>query len=190
MYLVCRLDLPSFPTRRSSDLARLAAAYRRRSQQAERQRRGDRARPSAGRLRDQADDHPDPRPARPRQEIRPADHVRRRRPDQRHHRDRKSTRLNSSHRCISYAALTYPLSLHDALPISLAWLQHTGADPNKLNVNGGAIALGHPLGASGTKLMTTLIHALHARGKKYGLQTMCEGGGLTNVTIEIGRAHV
>jgi len=53
----------------------------------------------------------------------------------------------------------------------------------RLNVNGGAIALGHPLGASGTKLMTTLIHALKARGAKYGLQTMCEGGGLANVTI-------
>jgi acetyl-CoA C-acetyltransferase len=64
-----------------------------------------------------------------------------------------------------------------------AWLQVLGADPDKLNVNGGAIALGHPLGASGTKLMTTLIHALHARGKRWGLQTMCEGGGLANVTI-------
>jgi acetyl-CoA C-acetyltransferase len=50
-------------------------------------------------------------------------------------------------------------------------------------VNGGAIALGHPLGATGTKLMTTLVHALHARGKKWGLQTMCEGGGIANVTI-------
>lgn len=68
-------------------------------------------------------------------------------------------------------------------PVPMAWLKHTGADPEKLNVNGGAIALGHPLGASGTKLMTTLIHALRARGKKYGLQTMCEGGGLANVTI-------
>ncbi len=56
-------------------------------------------------------------------------------------------------------------------------------DHAKLNVNGGAIALGHPLGATGTKLMTTLIHALRARGKRYGLQTMCEGGGLANVTI-------
>ena len=65
----------------------------------------------------------------------------------------------------------------------VAWLQKTGADPDRLNVNGGAIALGHPLGASGTKLMTTLVHALKARGKKYGLQTMCEGGGLANVTI-------
>jgi acetyl-CoA C-acetyltransferase len=68
-------------------------------------------------------------------------------------------------------------------PIPLAWLKHTGADPQKLNVNGGAIALGHPLGASGTKLMATLVHALHARKKKYGLQTMCEGGGMANVTI-------
>ena len=68
-------------------------------------------------------------------------------------------------------------------PVPLAWLKHTGADPEKLNVNGGAIALGHPLGASGTKLMATLVHALHARGLKYGLQTMCEGGGVANVTI-------
>lgn len=68
-------------------------------------------------------------------------------------------------------------------PVPLAWLQTLGADPARLNVNGGAIALGHPLGASGTKLMTTLIHALGQRGKRYGLQTMCEGGGMANVTI-------
>jgi acetyl-CoA C-acetyltransferase len=68
-------------------------------------------------------------------------------------------------------------------PIPLAWLQALGADPQRLNVNGGAIALGHPLGATGTKLMSTLIHALHGRRKRYGLQTMCEGGGLANVTI-------
>jgi acetyl-CoA C-acetyltransferase len=68
-------------------------------------------------------------------------------------------------------------------PVPLAWLREIGADASKLNVNGGAIALGHPLGASGTKLMTTLVHALKARGKRYGLQTMCEGGGLANVTI-------
>jgi acetyl-CoA C-acetyltransferase len=68
-------------------------------------------------------------------------------------------------------------------PIPLAWLQATGADPERLNVNGGAIALGHPLGASGTKLMTTLVHALKKRNKRYGLQTMCEGGGMANVTI-------
>jgi acetyl-CoA C-acetyltransferase len=68
-------------------------------------------------------------------------------------------------------------------PVPLAWLRHTGGDPAKLNVNGGAIALGHPLGASGTKLMATLVHALKARGERYGLQTMCEGGGIANVTI-------
>ena len=67
--------------------------------------------------------------------------------------------------------------------VPMAWLKHTGADPEKLNVNGGAISLGHPLGASGTKLMSTLLHALKARGGKYGLQTMCEGGGVANVTI-------
>jgi len=68
-------------------------------------------------------------------------------------------------------------------PVPLAWLQTLDADPNRLNVNGGAIALGHPLGASGTKLMTTMIHALGQRNKRYGLQTMCEGGGMANVTI-------
>jgi acetyl-CoA C-acetyltransferase len=67
--------------------------------------------------------------------------------------------------------------------VPLAWLKEIGANPAKLNVNGGAIALGHPLGASGTKLMATLTHALRARGKRYGLQTMCEGGGVANVTI-------
>jgi acetyl-CoA C-acetyltransferase len=68
-------------------------------------------------------------------------------------------------------------------PVPLAWLQHTGGDPERINVNGGAIALGHPLGASGTKLMATLVHGLRKRGLRYGLQTMCEGGGLANVTI-------
>jgi acetyl-CoA C-acetyltransferase len=67
--------------------------------------------------------------------------------------------------------------------VPVAFIQKLGADHAKVNVNGGAIALGHPLGASGTKLMTTLLYALQARGKKYGLQTMCEGGGLANVTI-------
>ena len=68
-------------------------------------------------------------------------------------------------------------------PVPLAWLSATGADAARLNVNGGAIALGHPLGASGTKLTTTLVHALQNRGLRYGLQTMCEFGGLANVTI-------
>jgi acetyl-CoA C-acetyltransferase len=67
--------------------------------------------------------------------------------------------------------------------VPVAWLNEVGADPAKLNVNGGAIALGHPLGCSGTKLMTTLIHALQQNNKRWGLQTMCEGGGLANVTI-------
>ncbi len=68
-------------------------------------------------------------------------------------------------------------------PVPLAWLQATGADPSRLNVHGGAIALGHPLGASGAKLMATMLAALRARGLRYGLQTMCEGGGIANVTI-------
>jgi acetyl-CoA acyltransferase len=64
-----------------------------------------------------------------------------------------------------------------------AWLRETGADWNKVNVNGGAIALGHPLGASGARLMTTLLNELERSGGRYGLQTMCEGGGLANGTI-------
>jgi acetyl-CoA C-acetyltransferase len=67
--------------------------------------------------------------------------------------------------------------------VVLAWLKETGAGPDKVNVNGGAIALGHPLGATGTKLMTTLLHELERTGGRYGLQTMCEGGGQANVTI-------
>jgi acetyl-CoA C-acetyltransferase len=67
--------------------------------------------------------------------------------------------------------------------VPTAWLKELGADPARLNVNGGAIALGHPLGGSGTKLMSTLVYALRNSGKRYGLQTMCEGGGLANVTI-------
>ncbi|MEZ5555163.1 acetyl-CoA C-acetyltransferase [Haliea sp.] len=67
--------------------------------------------------------------------------------------------------------------------VAMAWLHDTGFDPAKTNVNGGAIALGHPLGATGTKLMTTLLHELERSGGRYGLQTMCEGGGQANVTI-------
>ncbi|MNS42811.1 3-ketoacyl-CoA thiolase [compost metagenome] len=67
--------------------------------------------------------------------------------------------------------------------VPMAWLKALDADPARLNVNGGAIALGHPLGASGTKLLATLTHGLRARGLRYGLQTMCEGGGMANVTI-------
>lgn len=64
-----------------------------------------------------------------------------------------------------------------------AWLDETGADWEKVNVNGGAIALGHPLGASGAKLMTTLVHEMKRTGSRWGLQTMCEGGGMANATI-------
>jgi len=67
--------------------------------------------------------------------------------------------------------------------VAMAWLKETGYDHAKTNVNGGAIALGHPLGATGTKLMTTLLHELERTGGRYGLQTMCEGGGQANVTI-------
>jgi acetyl-CoA acyltransferase len=68
-------------------------------------------------------------------------------------------------------------------PVVLAWQQETGADLGKVNVNGGAIANGHPLGASGAKLMTTLVNVLEQTGGRYGLQTMCEGGGMANATI-------
>ncbi|MEU6560222.1 thiolase family protein [Nocardia nova] len=67
--------------------------------------------------------------------------------------------------------------------VVLAWADDTGADLSKVNVNGGAIALGHPLGASGARLATTLVHALHERDARFGLQTMCEAGGLANATI-------
>ncbi|CAM5372030.1 thiolase family protein [Streptomyces narbonensis] len=67
--------------------------------------------------------------------------------------------------------------------VVLAWQQETGADPARVNVHGGAIALGHPLGASGTRIATTLVHALRARGARYGLQAMCEAGGLANAMI-------
>ena len=65
----------------------------------------------------------------------------------------------------------------------LAWAQELKADLDKVNVNGGAIALGHPIGATGTKLMATLLNELERTGGRYGLQTMCEGGGQANVTI-------
>ncbi|WP_172382755.1 acetyl-CoA C-acetyltransferase [Streptomyces sp. MNP-20] len=68
-------------------------------------------------------------------------------------------------------------------PVVLAWLRETGADPERVNVNGGAIALGHPLGATGARLMTTLLHELERTGGRFGLQTMCEGGGQANVTV-------
>lgn len=68
-------------------------------------------------------------------------------------------------------------------PVPLAWLKETGADPAKLNPNGGAIALGHPLGGSGARLMVTMMHELERTGGRFGLQTMCEGHGMANATI-------
>jgi len=68
-------------------------------------------------------------------------------------------------------------------PVPLAWLKETGADPAKLNPNGGAIALGHPLGGSGARLMVSMMHELERTGGRYGLQTMCEGNGMANATI-------
>ncbi|MGD6833012.1 thiolase family protein [Sutcliffiella halmapala] len=68
-------------------------------------------------------------------------------------------------------------------PVPMAWLKETGADPSKLNPNGGAIALGHPLGASGARIMVSMMHELERTGGKYGLQTMCEGHGMANATI-------
>ena len=67
--------------------------------------------------------------------------------------------------------------------VVLAWMQEIGVPRERVNVNGGAMALGHPLGASGARLMTTLVNELERTGGRYGLQTMCEGGGLSNVTI-------
>jgi acetyl-CoA acetyltransferase len=68
-------------------------------------------------------------------------------------------------------------------PVVLAWLAETGADPARTNPLGGAIALGHPLGATGARLMTTMVHQLRRTGARYGLQTMCEGGGMANATL-------
>lgn len=68
-------------------------------------------------------------------------------------------------------------------PVPLAWLSDIGGDPDKLNVNGGAIALGHPLGATGTKLLVSLVHELERSGSRYGLLAICEGMGMANATI-------
>lgn len=91
-----------------------------------------------------------------------------------------------------YAMQKANMSLHDIdvveineafASVAMAWLKETGYPHEQTNVNGGAIALGHPLGATGTRLMTTLLHELERTGARYGLQTMCEGGGQANVTI-------
>ncbi|WP_315837230.1 acetyl-CoA C-acetyltransferase [Bradyrhizobium prioriisuperbiae] len=96
--------------------------------------------------------------------------------------------LPATHRALKKAGMSIDdidlFEVNEAFAsVPTAWLKDTGADPARLNVNGGAIALGHPLGGSGTKLMTTLLYALQQRNKRYGLQTMCEGGGMANVTI-------
>ncbi|QQM53648.1 acetyl-CoA C-acetyltransferase [Rhodococcus pyridinivorans] len=91
-----------------------------------------------------------------------------------------------------YALEKAGLTIHDIdlieineafAPVVLAWIKEIGADPSKVNVNGGAIALGHPLGATGTKLMATLLNELERTGGRYGLLTICEGGGTANATI-------
>lgn len=68
-------------------------------------------------------------------------------------------------------------------PVPLAWLAETGADPERLNAWGGAIALGHPLGSSGTRLLATLLSRLEADGGRYGLETLCEGQGMANAVV-------
>ena len=98
------------------------------------------------------------------------------------------TPLDASRRALQRAGMRIgEIDLYEVneafAPVPLAWLQALDADPAKLNVHGGAIALGHPLGSSGTKLMTTLLHAMRRQGARFGLQTMCEGGGMANVTI-------
>lgn len=96
--------------------------------------------------------------------------------------------INACRRVLARAGLTIDeiglFEVNEAFSsVPLAWSAALKADPERINVNGGAIALGHPLGASGARIATTLIHAMHRRGERYGLQTMCEGGGLSNATI-------
>ncbi|HEX5201956.1 MAG TPA: acetyl-CoA C-acetyltransferase [Actinoplanes sp.] len=99
-----------------------------------------------------------------------------------------SAPIPATQRALETASLTIEdidhVEINEAFaPVVLAWLAETGADPAKVNPLGGAIALGHPLGATGAKLMTTLVHALRRTGGRYGLQTMCEGGGMANATV-------
>ncbi|MTV24937.1 acetyl-CoA C-acyltransferase [Nitriliruptoraceae bacterium ZYF776] len=96
--------------------------------------------------------------------------------------------IPATHRILERSGLTIgdidAFEVNEAFaPVPLAWAQEVGADLDRVNVRGGAIALGHPLGASGTKLLTTLVHVLEDHGWRYGLQTMCEGGGMANATI-------
>ncbi|NYI75844.1 thiolase family protein [Nocardioides panzhihuensis] len=96
--------------------------------------------------------------------------------------------LPATHKILRKAGLTIDdidaYEVNEAFaPVPLAWAAEFGADPTKLNPRGGAIALGHPLGGSGTRLMATMVNYLEATGGRYGLQTMCEGGGMANATI-------
>ena len=96
--------------------------------------------------------------------------------------------IPASHKALKAAGLNIQdidlYEINEAFaPVPLSWAIELKADINKLNVNGGAMALGHPLGATGAKLMTTLLHELERSGGKYGLQAICEGGGTANATI-------
>jgi acetyl-CoA C-acetyltransferase len=98
------------------------------------------------------------------------------------------TPIQATHRALARAGMSInDIDLYEVneafATVPLAWAKRVGADPARMNVNGGALALGHPMGASGTKLSATLIYALRAAKKRYGLQTMCEAGGMANVTI-------
>ncbi len=99
-----------------------------------------------------------------------------------------SAPIPATRRALAKAGLTIDdidlVEINEAFaPVVMAWMKEIGAPHEKVNVNGGAIALGHPLGATGARLMTTLLHELERTGGRYGLQTMCEGGGQANVTI-------
>jgi acetyl-CoA acetyltransferase len=96
--------------------------------------------------------------------------------------------IPASHKVLSRANLSIDdMDLYEVneafAPVPLAWAKELNADMTKLNVNGGAMALGHPLGATGAKLMTTMLHELERRDGKYALQAICEGGGTANATI-------
>jgi acetyl-CoA C-acetyltransferase len=96
--------------------------------------------------------------------------------------------INATKRALEKSGMTLDdidlVEINEAFaPVVMAWMKELDADPAKVNVNGGAIALGHPLGATGARLMTTLLNELERTGGRYGLQTMCEGGGQANVTI-------
>jgi hypothetical protein len=101
----------------------------------------------------------------------------------RHSRSWSSTDRHPLSRGILACRSQRPRRHFSTIKATLAWAADTGADLAKTNVNGGAIAIGHPLGASGARIMTTLVNSLEQRGARYGLQTMREGGGMANATI-------